>query len=87
MKAYIGAVKAGKLTNGLERGKGSVVHIIEAQYAGLWATALCKATPSVAWTERDLAQVTCPKCIARLGQEVRIRSVVNEIEKMLKEDK
>lgn len=87
LKNYVGAVKAGRLANGFERGKGSIVHIIEAQYAGLWAHALCNATPSIAWTERELAHATCPKCIARLGKEVQMQSYLNQIDEMLKEQK
>lgn len=63
------AVKAGKLANGWERGKGSVLHLIETEHPDLYMQkALCGAQPAIQWTERDVdLSKCCPKCLKKLS--------------------
>jgi hypothetical protein len=53
-------IKAGKLANGFERGKGSIVHLSKSSYYG---PALCGAVPAIQWIERNEREVTCAKCL------------------------
>lgn len=55
-------IKAGKLANGFERGKGQVVHLVPdgASYCG---NAVCGSRPAVQWTDAGHALVTCKKCL------------------------
>lgn len=53
-------IKAGKLANGAEKGKGSIVHLSESDYCG---PALCGATPKIQWVARPEKEVSCTKCI------------------------
>jgi len=55
-------VKAGKLANGAEKGKGLIVHLSEYSYYG---PALCGAIPAIQWNERPEKEVTCKKCLKR----------------------
>lgn len=75
---YMGAVKAGKLANGLELDKGRVVHIVES------GEALCRTKPPAnQWSERDLKDATCPKCIRRLRIETTANNLVKQIDEMI----
>ncbi len=60
---YKNAIKAGKLANGWERGKGSVVHLVPEQYVYCGGTAACGERPAIAWSEREDLVVTCKKCL------------------------
>lgn len=53
-------VKAGKLANGAERGKGLIVHLSESNYCGL---ALCGTSPRIQWSVRSESEVNCKKCL------------------------
>lgn len=53
-------IKAGKLANGMERGKGSIVHLSESSYCG---PALCGASPAISWCLRPEKEITCKKCL------------------------
>lgn len=81
---YSGAVKAGKLANGLERGKGKVVHIIDSRYVGVWGYSLCGERPAIAWSERELTAATCPKCIRQLRKEITMSNLLGQIDEMVK---
>lgn len=64
-----GGVKAGRLRNGLEKGKGKVVHAVETTRDFLYMEAsLCGQMPSVHWSQRKLEDVTCPKCLKKLQE-------------------
>lgn len=53
-------VKAGRLANGAERGKGRIVHWSESDYLG---RALCGAQPRIQWSVQESdKEVTCVKC-------------------------
>lgn len=82
---YRGAVKAGKLANGLEKGKGTIIHIIEAKYIGIWGYSLCGQKPAISWIEKDIKAVTCSKCIKQLEKEIVMSNLLGEINKMVKE--
>lgn len=57
------AVKAGKLANGFERGKGRVVHIVNS------GESLCGQRPAISWSERDWKETSCKKCIDQFLKE------------------
>lgn len=59
------AIKAGKLANGAERGKGAVVHACHGPEPYL-EKALCGEAPKIQWSVRRGAAVTCAKCLKRL---------------------
>jgi hypothetical protein len=69
VKHYIAAVKAGKLTNGYELGKGRKIHLVpvEKSYCGY---ALCGDRPAIQWSERELDTVNCSECMSQLSWEV-----------------
>lgn len=77
---YRAGVKAGKLANGLELGKGKVVHIIDGQYS------LCGQSPARAWAERELNQASCAKCIKKLRKEITMRNLLNGVDEMTLSD-
>lgn len=53
-------VKAGKLANGFERGKGTMAHLVKKDsYAG---AALCGEKPAVQWTTSENPRRHCLKC-------------------------
>lgn len=57
--------KAGRLANGAERGRGSVLHVVE--FSGRHPSverALCGERPKVQWAvvNRETHPPTCPKC-------------------------
>ena len=62
----IPATKAGKLANGFERGKGTIVHAVQS-LAPYVERALCGSAPKVQWIAREGASVTCQKCLKKLG--------------------
>lgn len=62
------AVKAGKLANGWERGKGRVVHLIDTKKDLYMQKALCGEQPAIQWTEREDAQPTCSKCLKHFNE-------------------
>lgn len=76
---YRAAVKAGKLANVLELGKGKVVHVLDGQYS------LCGQTAARAWAEREMNEVTCVKCVKKLRKELTMRTLLNGVDEMLKE--
>ena len=77
---YKAGVKAGKLANGLELGKGKVVHVLDGQYS------LCGQTAARAWAERELADVTCAKCIKKLRKELTVSTLLNGVDEMTYSD-
>lgn len=66
----VSVVKAGKLSNGFERDKGKVIHLVEVPSLGsaYLQKALCGAQPSIQWSEREGQPATCPKCLKRLNE-------------------
>lgn len=75
------AVKAGKLSNGLENDKGKVVHFVED--LGMNTRSLCGTRPANQWSERELLEVNCEKCIKKLRQQLTIKAFVNQIDGMV----
>lgn len=57
--------KAGRLANGYESGKGSILHLTDSPYAG---RALCGVAPQIQWIECPDSSVTCEKCLKKLKQ-------------------
>ena len=66
MKAY---VKAGRLVNGWERGKGTVVHAVSENSA----ESVCGQRPAIAWAERELHQINCAKCMDKVRADEKLR--------------
>jgi hypothetical protein len=66
IKLYRG-VKAGKLADGWEKGKGQVVHLIQQDFFPYDPVeAICGDRPSISWSERDNdTKVTCKKCLKK----------------------
>lgn len=63
-----GAVKAGKLANGLELGKGKIVHAIKTDKESLYLeTSLCGQKPKVQWSERQVSEVNCHACLIKVA--------------------
>jgi hypothetical protein len=60
-------VKAGKLANGFELGKGKIVHLVDSdKEIDLYCRdSLCGERPAISWTEVD-CEVTCSKCLRKL---------------------
>lgn len=61
---YIPLPLAGRCSNGYERGKGNLVHMVREGKG----EALCGAEPghrSVGWSSTPRQQATCPKCLKR----------------------
>lgn len=61
------AVKAGKLANGAERGKGKVVHMVPSDYP-VMEKALCGDQPKISWTIRENSVITCKKCLKMMEE-------------------
>jgi hypothetical protein len=63
-------VKAGKLSNGYERGKGQIIHAIECSIDSYldMQYALCGDRPKILWAEREVTknEVTCKKCLKKI---------------------
>lgn len=62
-------VKAGKLANGAERGKGSIIHYSEYDYIG---PSLCGVSPKISWSLRENKEVTCKKCLKLFNQKFNL---------------
>lgn len=71
MKLFYFVKKAGKLANGWERGKGTIIHVVEAdpEHHLIMQEALCGAQPKIQWTEVDSPKDLCPKCAKKLEAE------------------
>jgi hypothetical protein len=61
---YKTVIKAGRLSNGFELGKGKVVHLADNDYI-----ALCGSKPAITFTEvsRDISCAKCLKLKKELG--------------------
>lgn len=59
------AIKAGKLANGFERGKGTVVHAIESDLP----YSVCGTRPANQWIQRDDLVVNCKRCLKKLNKD------------------
>jgi len=55
-------VKAGKLANGAERGKGKIVHLVPDENSYAYKS-LCGEVPAIQWSDRPDLNVTCKKCL------------------------
>lgn len=80
MRTIKAGVKAGRLANGMERGKGRVVHAVDGQYS------LCGQLPANQWSERELSEITCPRCIRLMRKEISMSNMLSDVRKMLKEE-
>lgn len=63
-------IKAGKLANGFERGKGKIVHLVfdEGIYYG---PSLCGEVAAIQFIEVIDKEVTCKKCIKLNALELK----------------
>lgn len=66
---YKSAIKAGKLANGEERGKGSVVHLVSEDSLYYGTAAMCGERPAITWSERENLSVTCKKCLKIINKK------------------
>lgn len=65
--------KAGRCANGFERGRGVIIHYLNAtekqiDSGAFWLKALCGTETgrrSVGWTQRPESEVTCKKCLKK----------------------
>ena len=55
-------IKAGKLANGAEKGKGKVVHLVDDNTI-YCCKAICGTEPAIQWIERPDLTPTCKKCL------------------------
>jgi hypothetical protein len=78
------AAKAGKLANGLELGKGKIIHAVE--NTSYNSESICGTKPAIAWSERELTEINCPKCIKQMRRELTIKNLLNQIDN-IEEDK
>lgn len=58
------AIKAGRLANGFERGKGKIVHAVDS-LSPMYEYSICGTKPAVQWIEKD-ETITCKKCLKLL---------------------
>lgn len=71
---FTSATKAGKLANGFERGKGTIVHAVQS-VAPYVERALCGSAPKVQWIAREGASVTCQKCLKKLASHSLVSAI------------
>ncbi|SEO94199.1 hypothetical protein SAMN04487843_105117 [Methylobacterium sp. ap11] len=58
----------GRLANGTEAGKGSLVHIVPEDSNSALCGATYGAARSVGWSDELPSPATCPRCLARLAR-------------------
>lgn len=58
--------KAGRLANGAERGKGTIVHLAEDSNAAFSGSSLCGQRPSNCWVTVENPQSICKKCLNKV---------------------
>lgn len=61
--------KAGSLRTGIARDRGDIWHAVEGDkpYGDDTGPALCGTRPRLTWSSHEGDEVTCPRCLDRLG--------------------
>lgn len=54
---YKAGCKNGKLANGMELGKGKIIHAVKG------FKSLCGQEPKISWSEREIKDINCKKCL------------------------
>ena len=67
-------VKAGKLANGAERGKGRIIHLVDSDHPYL-EPALCGEVPKIQWSTIEDNRVSCSKCVIKMLETTNAEEV------------